>query len=179
MPSQSATYQISESVEYEDRDSDRLNKHISGKQITSAGREYLLQQQNSASVVYKPPSQKIESWVDLHAEYADVLDQNELQKFRRHFRAMGANDHGYLTAEALKELMETFFGQDITKQQALESISQIDYDMDGQLSYREFLEAMCSQKAGKKTKFGGFYHVLNLKNPPFWTQRVSRANSTF
>lgn len=39
-----------------------------------------------------PP--KHESWVDLHNEYADILDQQELAKYRRHFRAFGANDAG-------------------------------------------------------------------------------------
>jgi Ca2+-binding EF-hand superfamily protein len=146
------------------------------KPITSAGQAYLQGTTSSPSQNYRPQG-KIESWVDLHSEYSDVLDQNELQKFRRHFRAMGANDSGFLTADALKEIMETFFGQDLSKSQAQESIAQIDYDGDGQISYREFLEAMCAQKTGKKTKFGGFYHVLTLKNPPFWSQRVSRANA--
>lgn len=53
---------------------------------------------------------------------------------------MGANDAGFLTCDALKEIMETFFGQDLTKQQCQESIAQIDYDGDGCISYREFLE---------------------------------------
>lgn len=83
----------------------------------------------------------------------------------------------YLTMEALKDTMETFFGQDLTRQQIQETIAQIDYDGDGQLSYREFLEAMCGLKSGARTKFGSFYKVLTLKNPAFWVQRVGRANS--
>mgnify|MGYP002389371490 CR=1 FL=1 len=73
--------------------------------------------------------------------------------------------------------METFFGQDLSKQQIHETIAQIDYDGDGAISYREFLEAMCGLKSGARTKFGSFYKVLTLKNPAFWVQRVGRANT--
>jgi len=71
--------------------------------------------------------------------------------------------------------METFFGQDLDRKQITETIAEIDYDNDGRISYREFLEVMCSLKAGnKKSKFGNFYKVLTLKNPPFWSSRVGR-----
>jgi len=164
-------------LEGEDRDTDRLNRHISAKTIVTPGNQQFLQNQDTAPQYNYKPQGKSESWVDLHQEYNDVLDQQELQKYRRHFRAMGANDSGFITCTELKQVMEDFFGQDLTKQQIQETIAQIDYDGDGQISYREFLEAMCAQKAGNKTKFGGFYHVLTLKNPPFWSQRVSKANA--
>jgi Ca2+-binding EF-hand superfamily protein len=72
--------------------------------------------------------------------------------------------------------METFFGQDLDRRQITETIAEIDYDNDGKLSYREFLEQMCAlkQNKGKRSKFGNFYHVLTLKNPPFWNSRVGR-----
>lgn len=74
--------------------------------------------------------------------------------------------------------MVTFFGQeDITQQQADEAIAEVDYDQDGAISYREFLEVMCAIKSNdrtRRTKFGNFYKVLTLKNPPFWQQRVGR-----
>jgi len=77
---------------------------------------------------------------------------------------------GFLDADSLHETMEAFFGQDLARQQILETISEIDYDNDGKISYREFLEVMCALKnadRGRRTKFGNFYKVLTLKNPPF------------
>lgn len=72
--------------------------------------------------------------------------------------------------------MVTFFGQeDITIERCEETIAEVDYDQDEALSYREFLEVMCAIKAGdrnRRSKFGNFYKVLTLKNPPFWQQRV-------
>eukprot|EP01127_Copromyxa_protea_P010875 TRINITY_DN2698_c0_g1_i1.p1 TRINITY_DN2698_c0_g1~~TRINITY_DN2698_c0_g1_i1.p1 ORF type:complete len:164 (+),score=42.29 TRINITY_DN2698_c0_g1_i1:192-683(+) len=160
-------------------ENERLNRHIANKPLGPAGQAYLqeeeLRAQQQANQRKGPV--KHESWVDLHNEYADILDQQELAKFRRHFRAFGANDDGFLTQDAVKDTMETFFGQDLTRQQIQETIAQIDYDGDGQLSYREFLEAMCGLKSGARTKFGSFYKVLTLKNPAFWVQRVGRANS--
>jgi len=165
------------------KEQDRLTKHIKVHPVGERGQQMLSGQipgydeNQPVRRNYGPPKQ--ESWVDLHREFQDILDANELQKFRRHFRALGEKD-GFLDADALHEMMEAFFGQDLTRQQILETISEIDYDNDGKISYREFLEVMCGLKdsnSGRKTKFGNFYKVLTLKNPPFWSQRVGRANA--
>jgi len=123
---------------------------------------------------YKRPVAAAEHWSDLHREFQDVLDMNELQKYRKHFRAFGEKE-GFITPEALHETMETFFGQDLDRRQITETIAEIDYDNDGRISYREFLEVMCSLKTGtRKSKFGNFYKVLSLKNPAWWNSRVGR-----
>jgi len=170
-----------EDTEVLSKEQDRLNAHIKVHQVGEKGQQYLngqasgYDEQPIRRTNYGPPKQ--ESWVDLHREFADILDTNALQTYRRHFRALGENN-GFLDADALHETMETFFGQDLTRQQILETVSEIDYDNDGKISYREFLETMCALKNGsKRTKFGNFYKVLILKNPPFWNQRVGRANA--
>jgi len=165
------------------KEQDRLNAHIKVHPVGERGQQMLTGQipgydeNQPVRRNYGPPKQ--ESWVDLHREFQDILDTNELQKFRRHFRALGEKD-GFLDADTLHETMEAFFGQDLTRQQILETISEIDYDNDGKISYREFLEVMCALRdtnSGRRTKFGNFYKVLTLKNPPFWSQRVGRANA--
>jgi len=165
-----------------DKEQERLNAHIKVHPVGERGQQML----NGQVSGYEDPNQPVrrnygppkqESWVDLHREYADIFDANTLQTYRRHFRALGESN-GFLDANALHETMEAFFGQDLARQQILETISEIDYDNDGKLSYREFIECMCALKNGsKRTKFGNFYKVLTLKNPPFWNQRVGRANA--
>jgi len=163
------------------KEQERLMAHIKVHPVGERGQAMLSGQvsgydeQQPVRRNYGPPKQ--ESWVDLHREYQDILDTNALQTYRRHFRALGESN-GFLDADALHETMEAFFGQDLARQQILETISEIDYDNDGKISYREFLECMCALKNGaRRTKFGNFYKVLTLKNPPFWNQRVGRANA--
>jgi len=91
---------------------------------------------------------------------------------------LSGEKEGFLDADTLHEIMETFFGQDLDRRQIQETISEIDYDNDSRISYREFLEAMCALKSAdrnRRTKFGNFYKVLILKNPPFWSQRLGRV----
>jgi hypothetical protein len=151
---------------------DRINKHIQKHAVGARGQALIdsnSQYQEPAPQQYRRPAGVAEHWADLHKEFADVLDINELQKFRKHFRAFGEKE-GFITPEALHEIMETFFGQDLDRRQITETIAEIDYDNDGKISYREFLEVMCALKTNsKKSKFGNFYKVLSLKNPPFWS----------
>lgn len=164
------------------KEQDRINAHIKvhpvgerGQAMLSGELDYDPNPQGRKN--YGPPKQ--ESWVDLHREYADILDTNELQTYKRHFRALGEKD-GFLDADSLHETMESFFGQDLERKQITETIAEVDYDNDSKISYREFLEVMCAIKSGdrnRRSKFMNFYKVLVLKNPPFWAQRVGRANS--
>jgi len=160
---------------------DRLNKHIKKHEVGPRGQAMIQSNMGYEEPAPQPvrrPAGVAEHWADLHREFADVLDINELQKYRRHFRAFGEKE-GFIDADALQDTMETFFGQDLDRRQIQETIAEIDYDNDNRISYREFLEAMCALKAGdrnRKTKFGNFYKVLTLKNPPFWAQRVGRIN---
>jgi len=183
-PQQNRPVGLVEDHEALDKEQDRLNAHIKVHPVGERGQAMLQGQlpgyeANPQPVRrnYGPPKQ--ESWVDLHREYEDILDTNELQKYRLHFRALGEKD-GFLDADSLHETMEAFFGQDLERQQILETISEVDYDNDGKISYREFLEVMCGLKSGdrnRRSKFSNFYKVLTLKNPPFWNQRVGRSNS--
>jgi len=160
---------------------DRLNKHIKKHEVGPRGQALLQSNESYIEPQVQPKRQTgvTEHWADLHKEFGDILDVNELQKFRRHFRAFGEKD-GYIDANALHETMETFFGQDLDRKQIQETIAEIDYDNDGKISYREFLEVMCGLKSGdrnRKTKFGNFYKVLTLKNPPFWNSRIGRVGN--
>jgi len=168
-----------EENERDDKEHDRLTKHIKQHPVGERGQQY---QQTGYDDEPAPVRRnfgpaKAESWVDLHREFQDILDVNALQTYRRHFRALGEKE-GFIDAGALHEAMEQFFGQDLERKQILETIAEVDYDNDGKLSYREFLETMCALKNGnKKSRFGNFYKVLVLKNPPWWNQRVGRANA--
>eukprot|EP01126_Amoeba_proteus_P047627 TRINITY_DN5452_c0_g1_i2.p2 TRINITY_DN5452_c0_g1~~TRINITY_DN5452_c0_g1_i2.p2 ORF type:complete len:106 (-),score=25.32 TRINITY_DN5452_c0_g1_i2:382-699(-) len=64
----------------------RLNKYVAAANSSRQVPEY--------QPPPKKPQGKQESWVDLHNEYGDILDAQELAKYRRHFRAFGASDSG-------------------------------------------------------------------------------------
>eukprot|EP01123_Difflugia_compressa_P003940 TRINITY_DN15263_c0_g1_i1.p1 TRINITY_DN15263_c0_g1~~TRINITY_DN15263_c0_g1_i1.p1 ORF type:complete len:218 (+),score=45.13 TRINITY_DN15263_c0_g1_i1:23-676(+) len=177
---QQPNYQQSAYGEQYVNEEDRLNKHIMKHEVGARGQAMLQSNATYEEPVVQPKRVVgAEHWVDLHREFADILDINELQKYRKHFRAFGEKE-GFIDQTALQETMETFFGQDLEKRQILETISEIDYDNDGKISYREFLEVMCALKSGdrnRRTKLGNFYKVLTLKNPPWWAQRVGRMNN--
>lgn len=95
-------------------ENERLNRHIANKPVGMlvtnvhpetllfplfittgpAGQAYLQEEELRLQQQQRRGPARHESWVDLHNEYADILDQQELAKFRRHFRAFGANDDG-------------------------------------------------------------------------------------
>lgn len=84
----------------------RLARNIQQSNVGVKGQAYLAAHGHAAPHQAAPQAapklqlKPAESWVDLHREYADILDTAALQTFRKHFQAFGNHD-GYITRPSL------------------------------------------------------------------------------